>query len=190
MTKALYPSSTLHKESTISQTNFTKTKSSCSARRYAPTTSHIAIFLPSAADMVKKAMRESLEMVGDVTSSLEYYPRCFRPSAHVRPLSLPSRFSLMRLIALRASLFCSPVRSVALIARKTLLSCSWANSSKSAITAFSPCFLMPYLAVIWLKIYSTTRPYRVLTWELKCSLSECMSSILCWKNWGAVRNNS
>jgi len=50
-------------------------------------------------------MRASRETVGEAVSSLLIHLRCLRPSAQVQPLILPVRFSLMRLIASRASRF-------------------------------------------------------------------------------------
>ena len=108
--------------------------------RNAPPTSAIATSLSSNALIISGIIKASKDTVGEEVSVLVYnFFSCgLLPSVQVLPLIFPQRLSLISVIALRASLFCSLVSVLASIAPNTLRSCSWVNSAKIALMAFCP----------------------------------------------------
>lgn len=81
--------------STKSPVNFMMTMLSMLALRWAPATSAVPMSLVlSCASMMTVSNRAMVATVGDAVSDLSYSDLCFLPSATVRPLSLPSLFSV------------------------------------------------------------------------------------------------
>mmetsp|Transcript_24680 Transcript_24680/g.38140 ORF Transcript_24680/g.38140 Transcript_24680/m.38140 type:complete len:290 (-) Transcript_24680:271-1140(-) len=147
-TNFLYSGFLSHSTSTICPWSLITTNSSISACKYAPRMSAVATSRPSCAATTIVSMRASFEQVGEVDSSLLMCFRCGLPSTHVRPLSDPSLFSLMRLMMRSASRFNFGQSAVGSRGLKVSKSSSCANSFISASIALSPCFSIPLSAII------------------------------------------
>mmetsp|Transcript_5587 Transcript_5587/g.8160 ORF Transcript_5587/g.8160 Transcript_5587/m.8160 type:complete len:223 (-) Transcript_5587:639-1307(-) len=98
----LYSGFTLHIISSAVPVNFTKTKSSMSACRYAPATSAVATFRRSFAATDIICIRGLFAMVGDAHCSFGMCSRWGLPSTHDRPFTRPSRFNFTRSIGFNA----------------------------------------------------------------------------------------
>jgi hypothetical protein len=70
-----------------------------------PGISTVTAFHSSSASVSEERNKASVDTVGDEVSSLVLYRRCFRPSAHPRPLILPHRFCFRYIRYLSAARF-------------------------------------------------------------------------------------
>lgn len=118
------------------------------------------------------------EAVGDAVSLLSYKLRWARPSAQVRPLMAPERFSLITLMQRRACFLADGERALCAMGSNTPLSSSWRNSFRIASRAAFPKRRKPALADICV----ITQPWMV-RWTSGVTVMGCVvgCGVSVWK---------
>ena len=125
------------------------------ALRYATGTQKITTSLPSCVSMMRLMNKYPKEKVGDDSSYLVMYHLWGLPSTHVLPFSFPLRFYFIKLMAISAPFFCDIVRLSGFSSPINFMYYSCVYYLYMSSTALFPCFLIPFLAVIWVNVTST-----------------------------------
>ena len=105
VTYGWYVGSTWICSSTRSPSNLRNNCSSMFACMKAPGMSQVITLRSSFALIILDKNRDSTQMVGELVSSFDLYSRCFLPSAHPYPFTLPHRFSFKNMRYFRALYF-------------------------------------------------------------------------------------
>ena len=101
------------------------------------------------------------------------------------PFSFTLRFYFIKFTALSTPLFCDLVRLSGFGAPITLISSSCVYYLYMDVTYISPCFLMPYLAVIWANVTSTASlcmsyikyfSFLQFWWQIECHMFSLQTS--------------
>ena len=142
-----------------------------SAFRYSPGTPKNTTYLPLCASMMSLVNKASREIAGDDASSLVMQHLWGHPSAQIPPLNFPLRYSLFSYIP-QCSFLCDLVRLSWSSDPITFLSSSCLYLLYMVATALYPCFLIPFLYVIYVNVTSTA--------SLCMSCIKYFSSYQCW----------